>query len=208
MGQFDQRIDQARSARERLARGFQQWASSVRRRNIPSVSIDSSPVLSPQANPRDIPRNALAVTERDPSGHSPRVVISSPPRQNPVFYDELMASIRQRGARVRQISQELEVGAVELSSEDRERFTSELDNHRQANDRDAIILREADQSLHLAQQRTTEQLQERLSAMSMASSNNTAIDMRRSELFGSDEDLAFNLAAEEVLRADAARREE
>merc|ERR1711964_410718 len=124
----------------------------------------------------------------------------------PPSYTELVRNIRVRGNRVREISRELQAG---VNPSARLSLMEELSQLRVQNDSDQIVLsnisppdnsdlsRADDASSILAQHDDNELLEvlernsrelERDSLMSNASSNNTAIDMDREELFGPEDE--------------------
>merc|ERR1712034_248104 len=99
---------------------------------------------------------------------------------NPRFYNELIENIRNRGNRVREISRELDTDDLQiLLPVAREALERELGELRAENEHDAMIIHEHEQSMP---RRPAE------APHSHASSSNSAIDMRRSELLGSDQD--------------------
>merc|ERR1711964_740772 len=101
---------------------------------------------------------------------------------------ELVRSIRVRGQRVREISRELQAG---VNPSARLSLMEELSQLRVQNDSEQLEVFE----------RNSREL-ERDSLMSNASSNNTAIDMDREELFGPEDDESIIDAVDRVLGSE------
>merc|ERR1711964_474806 len=111
-------------------------------------------------------------------------------RSVPRFYNDLVRSIRERGERVRQMRALLLDGDV--TPEQRQRLTAELTGLRIENDRDAIILRQQQDSIDIPAAQAGANAPDdselldvlaRASDMSV-SSNNTGIDIDRADFFG------------------------
>merc|ERR1711964_518705 len=122
-------------------------------------------------------------------------------RRSPRFYDDLIEGVQRRGEQVRQIAQNLEDRDLELTPEVRQHLQSELEDHRLANEADLILLRQqgrvylprpgdANHELAIALAVAEVQNSPPRGSNVTVSSNNTAIDMDRSELFGPEDNLA------------------
>jgi len=191
-----------RTALEVSPRDRLNFLENVTGRAVEVVEIDSG-------NPNDDTLDLApveAVDMDDPSIPMPQD-FEPQVNSNPQFYNDLIGNIRERGNRVRQISNDLEID--DLPQVARDALEHELAQLRAENEQDARIIHEQEQSIRqrgvelqpspnpaAANDNSEASFGTEVSEVSdpsnpnrnspPVSSNNSAVDMRRSELLGSE----------------------